>query len=97
MLGSGHGGAGPGAREANTRLETTQTAGAVGAHYAEQLRRAGWSVSSPIQGDGAILYQARREDPDKRKVYGMLTVLNVPDTQQLDVAFRAVRVDRLQR
>ena len=93
MSGSGQGSSGPGSREAYTRLETTLSAAAVGEHYAAQLRRAGWTVSAPTQGDEVILYRAQRRDEEKHNLFGVLTVLRVPDTQQLDVAFRAAQVD----
>ena len=93
MLGAGHGGGGPGSREANARLETLQSPAAIGEHYAEQLRRAGWTVGPATRGEETVLYRAQRQDDEKRNVFGVLTVLRVPDTQQLDVAFRVARVE----
>lgn len=92
MLGGGMGGGGPDGREATARLATERGAAEVAAHYAAQLRRAEWTVSTPIQGDGIILYRAHRLDEQKRPLTGALIVLAIPDTNQLDVLFRVVRV-----
>jgi hypothetical protein len=91
MLGSGQGSAGPGSREAHTRLETSQSASAVAAHYADLLRRAGWTVSAPAQAERVVVYGTQRLDDDKRQLTGALIVLGVADTQQLDVILRVVR------
>lgn len=94
ILGSGSGGgAGAGSREANARLETSQSAAAVGEHYAGLLRRAGWTISPPVHGDGIAVYRAQRLDEDNRQLIGALIVLGVPGTQQMDVAFRVARAE----
>lgn len=97
ILGAGQGGTGPGSREASARLETTQSAAAVAGHFAEQLRRAGWTLSSPTQGESVVVYRAQRDDEDKRPLSGALIILAVPGSQQLDVVFRFVRVEMVPR
>lgn len=93
MLGSGQGGGGAGSREASARLETSQSAAAVGEHYAGLLRRAGWTMSPPVQGDEIVVYRAQRQDEENRQLTGALIVLGVPGTQQVDVAFRLARAE----
>src|SRR5688572_897261 len=95
MLGSGQGGGGgAGSREASARLETSQNAAAVGEHCAGLLRRAGWTMSPPVQGDGIAVYRAQKQDEDNRQLTGALIVLGVPGTEQMDVAFRVARAER---
>ena len=91
MTGSGSSGGGGSSREAYTRLETTQTAAAIGAHYADQIRRAGWTVSGAVQAEGIVLYRAERLDDQKEQVSGALSVIAVPGGKELDVSFRIVR------
>jgi hypothetical protein len=93
MLGAGQGGGGPGSREASARLETSQRPADVAEHYAGLLRRAGWTVSPPVEGDGVIVRRTQRQDQDKRHLIGALIVLGIPSTQQLDVVFREARVE----
>ncbi len=91
MTGSGSSGGGRDSREAFTRLETTQSVASVGAHYADQIRRAGWTVSAPVQAEGIVLYRAERLDDQNAQVTGALAIMAVAGGKELDVSFRIAR------
>ncbi|HJR67433.1 MAG TPA: hypothetical protein VJ802_13470 [Gemmatimonadaceae bacterium] len=94
MTGSGSSGGGRDAREVYTRLETTQSAASVGAHYADLIRRAGWVVGGPVQAEGIVLYRAERLDDENGQLTGALAVLAVAGGKELDVSFRIARRER---
>jgi hypothetical protein len=91
MLGSSAGGGGRDARDASTRLGTEQRATEVAAHYAAQLQRAGWTMSTPIQGNGIVVYRVLGLDADQRPLTGALIVVEIAEPRQLDVVFRVAR------
>lgn len=93
FLGAGYGGGGGNSREAFIRIETSLDGAALGAHYVEQLQRAGWTVHPPVRGEGIVVYRARKRDDDKRELTGVLMVLAIPDTQQFEAVYRVVRAE----
>ena len=94
MTGSGASGGGRDSREAFTRLETTESAVSIGAHYADLIRRAGWTVSAPVQVEGVVLYRAERLDEEKGHLTGALSIIAVAGGKELDVSFRIARPER---
>ena len=91
ILGSGMGGGGPEANEAHIRLETPMHSIDLAAHFAKQLASAGWTITGPTVGQGAVLYGAHRRDDEDRMLGGLLYIVDVPGTQQRDAVLRVVR------
>lgn len=81
-------------QEAHVRLETSRTAAATGAHYAELLRREAWQVSAPTVAEGVVVYRVRGEK-DSRRLSGALIVLDVEHASHLDVTLRVATPDTL--
>jgi hypothetical protein len=88
--GAGRGG-GRDSRFAHARLATDRGATEVAAHYAAQLRHAGWTLSDPLTGNGMLVYRVKSFDSQKRPLSGMLMVVEVPETNQVDIMLTATR------
>lgn len=78
-------------RGAHARLSTERGATEVAAHYATQLQRSGWSLSAPLRGNGMVIYRVQSFDTQKRPLTGVLMVVEIPETSQLDITLRAAR------
>ena len=85
------GGGGRDSRFARARLATERRATEVAAHYTTQLRRAGWTVSNPLAGNGMLIYRVQSFDAQKRPLSGVLMVVETPEPRQLDITLTAAR------
>jgi hypothetical protein len=98
-IGAGGGGGGPDARETSTRLETSLAPAAIAAHYATQLRSAGWALGSQIVSDGVAIQTASRTvapratsaEAPPQPWHAVLLVTALPGTRERDVALRIAR------
>lgn len=89
--GLGSSGGGMDAWEAHTRLETQLDPAGLVAHYAAQLREAGWALSGQMTGEGVVVQTARTRDERGQTWHGLLTAFALPGTGEREVVFRVMR------
>ena len=102
-IGGGSMGGGPDARDLSTRLETSLAPAAIAAHYATQLRDAGWTLASRIVNDGVATQTAHRaatsasgsaDTAPPRPWHAVLLVTVIPGTREHYVVLHIARPTR---
>lgn len=79
-----------GVQESRARLLTTMPPAELLAHFAAQLREAGWTASPATAGSDAGSQTFRKRDPAGKELFGLLTAVAYPDSNARDLAFRQV-------
>jgi hypothetical protein len=86
------GGGSDGYRESTARLYTTNSMGSLVEHFGEQLKRAGWTLGTRLDGTDASLLSATKTDTSGRRLTATLLATRVGETER-DLLFRVVVPD----
>ena len=89
--GGGSMGSSNGSREIATRLGTTLSPAALVAHYAAQLRAAGWAAGDSLAGADVAARAFEVRDARGRQWRGLLTAVAVPGAAEREVLLRLMR------
>jgi hypothetical protein len=82
----------PDAMYSSIRLSTTQSAGAIGAHYAGQMTAAGWTVEGRSTDDAAVsVIRLRSTGQGGAPVTAVLVVTALGQAGEVDVLLRLVQ------
>lgn len=90
-LGGGSTAGGMDAREASTRLDVALAPKALLAHYAAQLRAAGWALGAPLAAGAVAAQAAEWRDAEGRSWHALLGVVALAGTREREVVLRLVR------
>jgi hypothetical protein len=89
-------GGSPFAREGSARLETDMTPAQLIAHYAGQLKAAGWTLRESVTTSSAVVQLAEKRNPRGQLVTGVLSAVALPFPRLRDVSFRMLSADASQ-
>lgn len=80
-------------REASVLLETDMTPTQLIAHYAPQLKTAGWTLGETAMTRVAVVQVAESKDSKGRTLTGILTALLLPQPRSKSVSFKILSPD----
>ncbi|HEX8691770.1 MAG TPA: hypothetical protein VF746_05085 [Longimicrobium sp.] len=83
---------GPDFREVGVRLTTPMAPAELAAHYAAQLRQAGWTPSGNGAGEGVALQTFLRRDASGQGWHAVLSAIALPGSDRRDLSLRVSRV-----
>ncbi|HEX8245855.1 MAG TPA: hypothetical protein VF541_20240 [Longimicrobium sp.] len=73
--------------DTRTRLRTPRAPSELLAHYAGQLRQAGWTPSDPVAGADAAIQTFRMRGTDGKEWFGVLSAVALPASELRDLDF----------
>jgi hypothetical protein len=77
-------------RSWSAHIETSATPGDIAAHYAAEMRRAGWTVEAPASTPSVAAVTAETRDAQGQPWRGVLTVVAKPGSER-DASLRVMR------
>lgn len=79
-------------RETGTRLGTSMAPAELVAHYAAQLREAGWTPAGSSAGEGVALQTFVRRDESGQSWHAVLSAVALPGSDKRDLSLRVTRL-----
>jgi hypothetical protein len=90
--GGGMSGAGDDFRETGARVGTPMPPAELLAHYAAQLRQAGWTPAGTSAGEGVALQTFVRRDASGQSWHAVLSAVALPGSDKRDLSLRITRL-----
>jgi hypothetical protein len=85
------------ALQSSVRVDASGPPGELLAHFAKQLKEAGWTLGAPVLGTTMAMQTAQKREEDGRELFATLFATIVPGTTERDVLFRMVWPSSQQR
>lgn len=85
------------ALQSSVRVDASGLPGELLAHFAKQLKEAGWTLGAPVLGTTMAMQTAQKREEDGRELFATLSATIVPGTTERDVLFRMVWPSSQQR